>query len=76
MQSHGGGGKVAQSEGSIVEGQLQPPQEDVNTKALKEKLKTLRIGIKDRRRELRCSAKKDIKESFSATSFKTGRGRW
>ena len=65
---------MAQSEGSIVEGQLHTPQDDVKTKALKQKLKTLRIGIKDKRRELRRAAKNDVRESFSAASLKTGRG--
>lgn len=76
MQSHTGVTQAAQSEGSIVEGQLHPPQEDIKARALKEKLKTLRTGIKDKRRELRRAAKNDVRESFSAASFKTGRGRW
>lgn len=77
VQSHKGGTNVAPSEGSIIEGQLHPsPVEDANTKALKEKLKTLRIGVKDKRRQLRRAAKNDVRESFSASSFKTGRGRW
>ncbi|CAN0023535.1 unnamed protein product [Laminaria digitata] len=77
VQSHRGGTNVAPSEGSIIEGQLHPsPVEDANTKALEEKLKTLRIGVKDKRRELRRAAKNDVREFFSASSFKTGRGRW
>ncbi|CAM9831471.1 unnamed protein product [Pylaiella littoralis] len=51
-------------------------QED--TKLLRERLQRLRIGVKEKRRGLRrsASASKDLRSTFSATSFKTGRGRW
>ncbi|CAN0379528.1 unnamed protein product, partial [Ectocarpus sp. 12 AP-2014] len=45
--------------------------------ALKERLQRLRFGVKEKRRELRRSASysKDHRGTFSATGFKTGRGR-
>lgn len=60
-----------------VEGGDQAKQQD-EAELLKEKLRRLRIGVKEKRRELRRSASssKDLKGTFSATSFKTGRGRW
>lgn len=69
-----------QSEGSSAEGGGR--EQEVNTQdaaqLLKERLRRLRIGVKEKRRELRRSASssKDLKGSFSATNFKTGRGRW
>lgn len=45
--------------------------------ALKERLRRLCIGVKEKGRELRRSASysKDQRGTFSATGFKTGRGR-
>ncbi|CAB1098492.1 unnamed protein product [Ectocarpus sp. CCAP 1310/34] len=50
-------------------------QED--DEALKERLRRVRVGVKEKRRELRRSASysKDQRGTFSATGFKTGRGR-
>ncbi|CAM9606957.1 unnamed protein product [Ectocarpus sp. 8 AP-2014] len=50
-------------------------QED--DEALKERLRRLRVGVKEKGRELRRSASysKEQRGTFSATGFKTGRGR-
>lgn len=58
-------------------GKPQAKQQD-DAELLKERLRRLRIGVKEKRRELRRSASssKDLRGTFSATSFKTGRGRW
>ncbi|CAM9954212.1 unnamed protein product [Ectocarpus fasciculatus] len=53
---------------------LEKQQDD---EALKERLRRLRFGVKEKRRDLRRSASysKDQRGTFSATGFKTGRGR-
>lgn len=57
--------------------QQHPSGVEDTTNALKAKLKMLQNGVKQTRRELRRAAKQaDLRGSFSATSFKTGRGRW
>ena len=83
MQSHAGGATKTghQSGGGVDESNLNLSQQEEDTpnstnKALRERLKALRIGIKSERRELRRAAKNDLREQFSASSFKTGRGRW
>lgn len=85
VQSKQGGGSsitttTQQSEGSGTEaggGERQVKQQG-DAQLLKERLRRLRIGVKEKRRELRRSASssKDLRGTFSATSFKTGRGRW
>lgn len=85
MQSKQGGWgctttTTQQSEGSGTEGAggEQHAKQQHEAEPLKEKLRRLRIGVKEKRRELRRSASssKDLRGTFSATSFKTGRGRW
>ncbi|CAM9828137.1 unnamed protein product [Ectocarpus sp. 13 AM-2016] len=63
-EGRGGGGERA----------LERQEDD---EALKERLRRLRFGVKEKRRELRRSASysKDHIGTFSATDFKTGRGR-
>lgn len=62
-------------EGAEEGGRDSDQREDAET--LKEKLRRLRVGVKEKRRQLRrsTSSSKELRGTFSATSFKTGRGR-
>lgn len=75
VQLKKGGALQANIENGLDEGGNRL-SEDHAIYAIKEKLRMLRGGIQERRQELRRSAKKDAKRAFSATNFKTGRGRW
>lgn len=63
--------------GSGGQGKHQSKRQE-DTRILREKIQRLRIGVKEKRLGLRrsASASKGLGGTFSATSFKTGRGRW
>ncbi len=80
MQQPEGGGSSSCAEWERGEEpqSMQQQRQQGDDRLLKERLRRLRMGVKETRRELRRSASssKDLRGTFSATSFKTGRGRW